>query len=160
METARQSPSGPFQPIARLSISAPVAFTTTVLKAVPFDVVDFLKGDIGRIQADIPGRPFAIGPGLYLVQAQFVLSVSQTTILASIGVADGSSSLTSAVQSSGNTRCAISGNFLLPPADLPLDPGNDIFAALGLDITATGGSGNINNCQLLISKLAFAGAGA
>lgn len=161
-EAARLPPSGPFVPIAVLGISGPKAFVSGTPLQVPFDVVKFAKGDIGyslgfgaRQKPAIAGYSFGFGPGLYIAQAQFKLSVPQgTTLKTGLTIATGSQQfIAGRVVGATNDGDSAFVNALVPVTDTDLDPTNLVLAAIGLSITATGTSGNVIAAELLLYKL-------
>lgn len=145
--------SGPFVPIGRALLSAPVAFSDGVLLSVPFDEIQFNKGScIKAPNPTIAGFPLAVGPGLYLIQAQFTLSSSPTTVLASL-ICESSSQTDSATckwAAANAGSLSLNSNQLASYA--ALQAGN-AFAGLRLNITGTGAGGNVTGAQILVFRM-------
>jgi hypothetical protein len=146
-------PSGTFVPIALAALSAPVAFVDGVEKSVPFDELLFNKGSALKFpDPAIPGFSIGGGPGLWLVQAQFTLSVAPTTVLAKLVAESGSQTTQSSIKQAAATQGALtlSGLFLNSTAPLQAD---NVFTGFQLLITGTGAGGNITGAQLLVFRL-------
>lgn len=147
----RIPPSGPFTPIALLSLSAPQAFTDGVADSIDFDTVSYEKGDIGKIvNPNVSGIIFAMGPGLYLVQVQIVLSVA-VTIELSTEILTGSTATPSSNKNVTVDRAQNMNNSTVRKTDTPFSPA--IFGGLIVGFKGTGASGNINTAQALIQRL-------
>lgn len=151
--TPRISPSGPAMGIARLAISAPVAFSDGVDVAIPFDVIQYRRGFVGDLLATpVDGFVFVVGPGLYLVQTQVELSVTTTTIHLTTGVASGSDDDTVQMVTAGSTKeLSVCMNALRLSTETPINA--SVFAAAGAVLNAAGASGNIVSAEMLIVEL-------
>lgn len=147
----RIPPSGPFAPIARLSISAPIAFSDGVDDSIDFDVVDYIKGDIGTlVDPSVSGISFAVGPGLYLVQAQIVVDTA-VTLDVSLDIQTGSGANVSENKNASATRLSTTLNAIVRATDTPFNA--DIFAGLICGFRGTGDDGNITSAVALIQRL-------
>lgn len=152
----RIDPSGAFTPVARLKIAAPVPFLTTVAKVVPF-VVDYMKGDCGRfLSTPVGGSNLAIGPGLYLAQCDFVLSVAQTSIVADLTVENNKvgGNYSEEKQAIAPRVVQLTCQALLLPGEPFISVPDDVYGIVALSLTATGTSGNITDASILLTKLA------
>jgi hypothetical protein len=147
----RIPPSGPFSPIALLSLSAPQAFADGVADSIDFDTVTYEKGDIGRIVTpNVSGIIFAVGPGLYLIQVQIVTSVA-VAIELSTELLTGSTATPSANKNAATDRIQNTNNSAVRKSDTPFSA--DIFAGLIVGFKGTGAAGNITTAQALIQRL-------
>lgn len=162
---ARFSPSGAFAPFAVLGISTVKPFVSGTPLVIPFDTVQFVKGDIGfalgafgppQLQKPaISGYSFGIGAGLFLVTLRYLLSAAQgTSLKTQLTVSTGTHSYISRhTLGATNDGDALQCTALISAADTFLDPGNGILAGVGATITATGTSGNVTDAQLMIQRL-------
>lgn len=152
----RNPPSGPFVPTAAIGLTAAKAFTSATPFTVPFDLVLLKKGDVGELlnPAD-SGAVFGIGPGLYLILAQFTLSVAQGTSLKSTLSANTGTRQNIAQRTLGaaNISDSICLTAYLPPGDTPFDAGAGVFAGVGFQIVGTGTSGNVTAAELAIFQI-------
>ncbi len=148
-------PSGVFVPIARAILTAPAAFTAGATLSVPFDTIQFNKGSCLKVPAPpIAGFPLAVGPGLYLIQAQFSLSVTPATSVQAELICESGSQTDVAVVTWGSVNA---GSIMLNSNQLAsyaaLQAGN-AFAGVTLNITTTGApNGNVNGAQILVFRM-------
>jgi hypothetical protein len=151
--TPRISPSGPAMGVARLGLSAPVAFSDGVDLAIPFDVIQYRRGFVGDLLATpVDGFVFVVGPGLYLVQTQVQLSAAPTTIRLTTGIASGSDDDTVSMITAGTTEeLSVCMNALRLSTETPISA--SVFAAAGAVLHAAGASGNILSAEMLIVEL-------
>lgn len=151
--TPRISPSGPAQGIARIAISAPVAFSDGVDLAIPFDVIQYRRGFVGDLLAvPVNGFVFVVGPGLYQVITQVQLSVAPTTIRLDTGIASGSDDDTVGIITAGTTQeLSVAMTALRLSTETAISA--DVFAAAGAVLNAAGASGNIVSAELTIVEL-------
>lgn len=149
----RSSPSGIFVPVARLSLATPVAFLDGVAKPIPFDTVDYTKGDIGGLFNPLAGAQIAmsVGPGVYLVQFQVQVSAS-VTLTASCGISTTTRTEGALIKTPASTASSVSLNAVIPETDAPLLP-PAIFAGVAATIIGVGAGGNITKAELLIWQL-------
>jgi hypothetical protein len=158
----RIDPSGTFAPVARLKLKndTPVTFSTGVAKVLPF-VVDYIKGDIGRVlDPQVGGSSFAIGPGLYLAQAQMLVSPSQaTSIVAQLVVQDnkaGGNFSQQKIQTAINA-VQLTCSALLLPTEPPISVPDNVFGEVAMSFTATGANGTVLEAWILLQKLGSVG---
>lgn len=150
----QQPPSGTFLPIGQADISAAVAFTGGTPLSVPFDRIQFNKGEALRApNPAIPDVYLGVGPGLWLFQAQFSLSVAPaTSVVAQLQCESDSQLLQSQVKWGSVDHGVISLNALQLNSYAALQVDN-IFAALRLIITGTGTSGNVTSAQIFAFRM-------
>jgi len=151
--TMRISPSGPAVGVARIAISAPVAFTDGVDVAIPFDTIQYRRGFVGDLlTVPVDGFVFVLNAGLYQLIAQVQVDVTTTTNRLNVGIASGSDDDTVAVETSGVTKeLSVAMSALRLSTETPIS--GTVFAAAGAVFTGTGASGNITSAELLIVEL-------
>jgi hypothetical protein len=144
----RTSPSGQEAPVAMLKLSADRAFADGVQQSLPFDTVEFIKGDAGRVITPlIGGICFAGGPGLWLAQCVLTLDTNVDRAQGVIGGSTGTSNI-NCVSDQANTghlgSLIFQGQILIPSTDAPLSPSSpSIFCGFGVGFEAFGAAGNI-----------------
>lgn len=149
----RIDPSGTFAPVARLKLlnPDPVTFVSGVAFVVPF-VVDYIKGDIGHML----GNSFVLGPGLYLAQAQaLVTPVQATSILSHLIIQDGIASFAQQKVATSINVIELACCGLLKPTDPPIGP--DQFGECAMTLQCTGADGEVLDASILIQKLGSVG---
>lgn len=153
----REGPSGPYEPMLRCSKAA-AAYSAGVALVIPYDTVDYEKGD-GIILLPTPlGGQFQVGmgPGLYLVQAQVQLAgaaISRLGIAAATGTAIRQVANDQPVGTQWN-QCTF--QVLVPKTETPLQANPRIYAGIEVVLTVTGASGNAI-ASLLVQRLASIG---
>ena len=147
-------PSGPFIPIGQAILSAPVAFADGVALSVPFDQLIFNKGDSLKFpNPPIVNTPLGVGPGFWLVQAQFALSVAPaTSVLAQLAMGSGSQIDQASCKWGSVNAGSLALNSMQFNSYTPLQAGN-VFAGLQLLITGTGTAGNVTAAKILVFRL-------
>jgi hypothetical protein len=148
----RTSPSGQFVPIMRMSLSAPHAFSDGVLLPIPFDRIDYTKGDIGVFFSPPSGGliSLAVAPGVYFVQLQVTVSASVALELQA-GIEDVTRTEAALVKTAASVSGAVSVNAVIPRTDTPVSA--SIFAGLIATMKGTGAGGNVNTAELLIVQV-------
>lgn len=153
MESPRLSPSGPFQGLARLSISTPLALADGVAAAVPFDRADILAGSVGEVLDPMLAATycFAFGPGAYLLQAQYTFDEAPTSIAGDLIVAfTGGTEDTRTVEA--DDRLNMTMNVIVLPNLANVS--GDFYSVVGARLTSTGAAISVLRASLLISRVA------
>jgi hypothetical protein len=150
----RDAPSGPFEGICRVSTSAAFAYSSGVTKVIPFDQVDYNRGDFAELFNPAFGGEInlALAPGLYAVQLQVRLGTGGATTL-QCQMSSGETLEEGAVTSTVAQFLSTSANGFFPATLAPLNAANPrIFVGLSAAVTvaATGTA----TAQMLIQRIA------